>query len=139
MIKKEDIIAKMNAGASIDDIAAEITDILNEATDEFIASRAEKEKCSKKEAIARQFNDLVVQYVAIECPELADEIALDATDIDAIMSAMDQLIGIMKMAQTFKELLPEKTELKPAAPKAKADAPKSDDEILNDFISKLLA
>ena len=59
MFTKEAILKEMRAGASIEDIAAEITAILNEANAEYELQAAASAKRAKKEDIARRFNALV--------------------------------------------------------------------------------
>ena len=133
MFKKEDILNQLNAGKSIESIAAELTDALNAANDEYIAAQAVSAKRDKKIAIAKQFNDLIREYAELECPELASIMTMDEEDVDALIGAMDELFGVVKMASAMRDMF---AEPQICNRRASAKAPKSDDDVLNDFISK---
>ena len=133
MFKKEDILNQLNAGKSIESIAAELTDALNAANDEYIAAQAVSAKRDKKIAIAKQFNDLIREYAELECPELASIMTMDEEDVDALIGAMDELFGVVKMASAMRDMF---AEPQICNRRASAQAPKSDDDVLNDFISK---
>jgi ribosome-binding ATPase YchF (GTP1/OBG family) len=134
MFTKEDILKQLNSGKSIECIAAEITDALNEANDEYVAAQAVSAKRDKKIAIAKQFNDLIREYAELECPELASVMTMDEEDVDALIAAMDELFGVVKMASAMKDMFAE-----PRLYRSQSDtkAPKSDDDVLSDFISKV--
>jgi ribosome-binding ATPase YchF (GTP1/OBG family) len=134
MFTKEDILKQLNSGKSIETIAAEITDALNEANDEYVAAQAVSAKRDKKIAIAKQFNDLIREYAELECPELASVMTMDEEDVDALIAAMDELFGVVKMASAMKDMFAE-----PRLYRSQSDtkAPKSDDDVLSDFISKI--
>ena len=133
MFTKEDILKQLNSGKSIETIAAEITDALNEANNEYVAAQAVSAKRDKKIAIAKQFNDLIREYAELECPELASIMTMDEEDVDALIGAMDELFGVVKMASAMRDMF---AEPQICDRKAKACAPKSDDDVLNNFISK---
>lgn len=133
MFTKEDILKQLNSGKSIETIAAEITDALNEANDEYVAAQAVSAKRDKKIAIAKQFNDLIREYAELECPELASIMTMDEEDVDALIGAMDELFGVVKMASAMRDMF---AEPQICDRKAKTCAPKSDDDVLNNFISK---
>ena len=134
MFTKEDILKQLNSGKSIECIATEITDALNEANDEYVAAQAVSAKRDKKIAIAKQFNDLIREYAELECPELASIMTMDEEDVDALIAAMDELFGVVKMASTMKDMF---ADPQICNRRANAKAPKSDDDVLSDFISKL--
>lgn len=134
MFTKEDILKQLNSGKSIETIAAEITDALNEANDEYVAVQAVSAKRDKKIAIAKQFNDLIREYAELECPELASVMTMDEEDVDALIEAMDELFGVVKMASAMKDMF---TDPQICNRKAGTKAPKSDDDVLSDFISKI--
>ena len=129
MFKKEDILNQLNSGKSIESIAAELTDALNAANDEYIAAQKVSETRSKKEALARQFCDLIREYAAIECPEATDVLVPDSDDIDAMIDAIDYMFKALQFAMTMKDMFE-------APQKASVKLSKSDDDILSDFISK---
>ena len=134
MFTKEDILKPLNSGKSIECIAAEITDALNEANDEYIAAQEVSAKRDKKIAIAKQFNDLIREYAELECPELASIMTMDEEDVDALIGAMDELFGVVKMASAMKDMF---AEPQICNRRASTKAPKSDDDVLSDFISKI--
>ena len=134
MFTKEDILKQLNSGKSIETIAAEITDALNEANDEYVAVQAVSAKRDKKIAIAKQFNDLIREYAELECPELASIMTMDEEDVDALIAAMDELFGVVKMASTMKDMF---ADPQICNRRASAKAPKSDDDVLSDFIGKI--
>ena len=134
MFKKEDILNQLNAGKSIESIAAELTDALNAANDEYIAAQKVSETRSKKEALARQFCDLIKEYAAIECPEAADVLVPEDDDINAMIEAIDDMFKALQFAMTMKDML---VEPQICNRKASISAPKSDDDILSNFISKI--
>ena len=134
MFKKEDILSQLNSGKSIESIAAELTDALNAANDEYIAAQKVSETRSKKEALARQFCDLIREYAAIECPEAADVLVPDSDDIDAMIDSIDDMFKALQFAMTMKDMF---AEPQICNRRASAKASKSDDDILSDFISKI--
>lgn len=134
MFTKEDILKQLNSGKSIECIAAEITDALNEANDEYIAAQEVSAKRDKKIAIAKQFNDLIREYAELECPELAAVMTMDEEDVDALIGAMDELFGVVKMASAMKDMF---ADPQICNRRASTKAPKSDDDVLSDFISKI--
>lgn len=134
MFTKEDILKQLNSGKSIETIAAEITDALNEANDEYVAAQAVSAKRDKKIAIAKQFNDLIREYAELECPELAAVMTMDEEDVDALIAAMDELFGVVKMASAMKDMF---ADPQICNRRASTKAPKSDDDVLSDFISKI--
>ena len=134
MFTKENILSQLNSGKSIESIAAELTDALNAANDEYIAAQKVSETRSKKETLARQFCDLIREYAAIECPEAADVLVPDSDDIDAMIDAIDEMFKALQFAMAMKDMF--------EAPrsnvrKATVAPSKSDDEILANFINKI--
>ena len=129
MFTKENILDQLNSGKSIDVIAAELTDVLNAANDEYIAAQSKAATRQKKEEIALAFNDLLVEYAKIECPDVVPMMEMQAEDIDVLIKTFDEMFNAFNMMVAFEQ--------KMKAPKTKA--PKSDDEVLSNFISSLLS
>ena len=138
MFTKEDILARLKDGDSIDAIADEVSAVLNAANDAFIESKKIDAKKAAKIAIAKQFNDLVIEYAELENPEIADMIAADMADED-LSSMVDMLDEFFKMFQTMSEMKKSFEKIAPAAkaPAASLSATLSDDEILDKFIAGL--
>lgn len=134
MFSKDDILARLHTGDSIETIAAEMTDLLNSANDAYLAAQKSSEKKAKKEKIARQFNDLVREYAMIECPEAVSVMDMEEEDIDAVIEAMDEMFKLLNFSMSMKSMF---AEPQICDRKAKINSPKSDDEILANFISKI--
>lgn len=138
MFTKEDILARLKNGDSIDAIADEVSAVLNAANDAFIESKKIDAKKAAKIAIAKQFNDLVIEYAELENPEVADMIAADMAEED-LGSMVDMLDEFFKMFQTMSEMKKSFEKIAPAAkaPAASFSATMSDDEVLDKFIASL--
>lgn len=134
MFTKENILSQLNSGKSIESIAAELTDALNAANDEYIAAQKVSEAHSKKEALARQFCDIIREYAAIECPEAVDAFDPDSDDIDTMIAAIDDMFKALQFAVAMKDMF---AEPQICNRKASIAASRSDDAVLSDFISKI--
>ena len=140
MFKKEDILARLNAGADVDDIANEVSKVINEAVEEYEASKVKEANYQKKVELARKFNDILIEYAEIECPEAVDNMNLEDEDFDTMITAIDDLLKMFSMFADVAESLKKCDCGFPSVNRKTGDKAKtSDDEILNDFISKLLA
>jgi nitrate/nitrite-specific signal transduction histidine kinase len=133
MFTKEDILARLKNGDSIDAIADEVSAVLNAANDAFIESKKIDAKKAAKIAIAKQFNDLVIEYAELENPEFADMIAANMAEED-LGSMVDMLDEFFKMFQTMSEM---KKSFEKIAPAASLSATLSDDEVLDKFLASL--
>ena len=134
MFTKENILSQLNSGKSIESIAAELTDVLNQANDEYVAAQKVSETRSKKETLARQFCDLIREYAAIECPEATNALVPDSDDIDAMIDAIDSMFKALQFTMAMENML---AEPQICNRKASVKLPKSDDDVLSDFISKI--
>ena len=138
-------LKRLQAGEDMCDIGNEIAELMNEAQaaydDEVRAKEAalakelaEKEAAqAKKTELAKQICDLIAQYGAMECPELADMFVADEEDFKALADSMTSIFSMMKM---FGAAPAEMKNAKPARPVVKV---RSDDDILNDFVKNFLA
>jgi nitrate/nitrite-specific signal transduction histidine kinase len=133
MFTKEDILARLKNGDSIDAIADEVSAVLNAANDAFIESKKIDAKKAAKIAIAKQFNDLVIEYAELENPEFADMIAANMAEED-LGSMVDMLDEFFKMFQTMSDM---KKSFEKIAPAASLSATLSDDEVLDKFLASL--
>ena len=134
MITTKEIIARLNDGETIDDIAADFADLLNIANAEYIKSTAERQKQEQKIALATQMNDLLIAYAELVNPEVAAFMkkSADDSDIDMLIDAMDHMFELVAAASTIKASL---TPLSVSVGNAKA--PTNDDDVLSNFISKI--
>lgn len=136
MFTKESILKEMRAGASIEDIAAEITALLNEANAEYELQAAASAKRAKKEDIARRFDALVKEYAELECPGAAKwmEEAQVGDDMDALIATLDEMFAGLRYAISMSNSLKKFAD---AAPTECTCADLSDDDIIANFISKI--
>lgn len=134
MITTKEIIARLNDGETIDDIAADFADLLNIANAEYIKSTAERQKQEAKIALATQMNDLLIAYAELVNPEVAAFMkeTADDSDINVLIDSMDHMFELVAAASTIKASL---TPLSVSVGNAKA--PSNDDDVLANFISKI--
>ncbi len=139
MFTKEAILKEMRAGASIEDIAAEITAILNEANAEYELQAAASAKRAKKEDIARRFNDLVKEYAELECPGAAKwmEEAQADDDIDALIATLDEMFSGLRYAISMTNSLQKLADASSTDCMNGTCAEPTDDDIIASFISKI--
>lgn len=151
MFNVEDILARLNKGESIESIAAEMTEVLNEANDAYAASKEAEER---KAALAEAANNLVsslLEYVALVYPEAIDDItqedydkftSLLANEADALrdVAAMCAAFGDMKVAFNLPSGMP-KDGLKPtcmAGCSCHREIPKEAEKAAEDVITEFL-
>ena len=139
MLTKESILKRMRAGASIEDIASEITEILNEANAEYERQTAASAKRAKKEDIARRFNDLVKEYAELECPGAAKwmEEAQKNDDIDELIDTIDEMFSALRYAISITDSLQKVADTSSTDRDTDKNAKLTDDDIIANFISKI--
>ena len=161
MFNEEDIYDRLLAGESADDIAKELTDMLNAAQTKFAeeaARKAEEEakaalakaereskKAAKREALKQLIADTMV-FVAEYYPALG--VTMDMVD-EVDDETLSSLADLLMLTLELESLKPSKRsfklngkdllnnidkEVKPAPKVAK---PKTDEDIFNDFFKKL--
>ena len=117
MFNKDDILARLQNGDSVDEIATEMANALNAAKtsyDEAEAKRIEEEKKiaeaqaenQKKRAIIQRIVDAFADYAEIiGKQDIADKLdAMEDNDLDEIAEAIDAMIELAEMAEKFKVL-----------------------------------
>ena len=139
MFTKESILKEMRAGASIEDIAAEMTAILNEANAEYELQAAASAKRAKKEDIARRFNALVKEYAELECPGASKwmEEAQAEEDMDALIATLDAMFAELRYAMSMVNNIQKIADASPTDRTYHKCADLSDDDIVASFISKI--
>jgi hypothetical protein len=139
MFTKESILKEMRAGASIEDIAAEITAILNEANAEYERQAAASAKRAKKEDIARRFNDLVKEYAELDCPGASKWMseAQAEENMDALIATLDAMFAELRYAMSMVNNIQKLADANPADCKCDKCADLSDDDIIASFLSKI--
>ena len=158
MFNKDDILARLHDGDSVDDIATEMATALNAAKtayDEAEAKRIEKEK-RIAEAKAKADQEKVEKRVAVQRivdafanyaelfgkQKLADKLdAMSDDELDEIVEAMDAMIELVEMADKLK-VLEYRNPFKPVGveklPKCVQQVPKrTPDDIISEFLKTL--
>lgn len=141
MFNEKDILARLQAGESIEDIAKEMTAILNSADSahqKYLAEQEAKAKEAKKLARKQELVDCmkrdIQDYIALEAPELVQHIDGNETS-DQIMQGLDTMIASLK---TLIPLLDSASNVKTnISTNNKNNTLKSDEAVLNDFLKKL--
>ena len=121
MFNKDDILARLQNGDSVDEIAKEMTDALNEAKTEYdeaeVKRQAELEAARKqaeadarahqeKEELALNIIEKIVAYLEYnEYQDMADRLTNFAiTDMGKIVDAFDATIELAEMTEKLKVL-----------------------------------
>jgi glycine cleavage system regulatory protein len=143
MFDKNYFLTRMRNGESIDQIGQSIADMMNEAVDAYEAEQAAAEKTQAKRDIMIRMAECVQEYAELEGHTDLD-LSLSDEDIEDLVQSFTQ------MFRTLGALKDLEASLNAARPILKADkptpvfvkptpkAPKSDDEVLSDFIQSLL-
>ena len=118
MYTHDELVNKILNGMSTDDIAKEMTDLLNGAVDEVNAIEAakvkeaeEKAEAAKKEkehqalldSLALNIIDAVDEYLKVAAPELAAK-AEDVITPEEIHGLVDSIVKLMDLAESWKAL-----------------------------------
>ena len=137
-------LKRLQAGEDMCDIGNEIAELMNEAQaayddevrakEEALAKElaAKRAKEAEKKELARQICDLIGQYGAMECPGLEGVFAVSEEDIDAFVKSMTDVFGM------FKNLYAINDNLLANAKNMQVKIEKSDDDVLRDYIAKIL-
>ena len=145
MITTNDILARLRNGESMDAIGQSLADVLNEAQSAYdaeveaaIKAQAANNLVIKERELAEDFIHLMQEYGDLVCPGSRD-ILEDYTDedLDEMIAAIDQMFNLLQLAIQMRTALEEKTQTKShITPVTKA--PKSDDEVLANFLKSLV-
>ena len=121
-----DILARLQAGEKVEDIAAELTKSINAANEKYAAEKRAAEEKAKAEAAAK--SKITNKKIAVEelldaicdileiwdvAPELVDQIENTSDeDIEDIMTTVDEavpfLVKYMEMQTAFQKMMDEK-------------------------------
>lgn len=118
MMTKADIVAKLQQGERLEDIAAKLTDVLNAAQEEYnelqeqerLAQLAEAKRQEEKEraaaakieAVEMMLDGLCDYLVAAGEDELLDD--LHQVDVNKIITMLDSSIELSKRVQKLSDL-----------------------------------
>ena len=149
MFDVNEILARLQDGDSVEDVAAEMSKALNAAEQKF---QEEKEKAKKAAEVAAletetKLNDLAEtillaldEYISIKCPEAMDNEAMDMT-VAEFREILDSLLDAMvKMKSLFGDFAMELAPLPLQVPKTEPKAPKkrmSADDKIADFLKAM--
>lgn len=144
-----EVLARLANGDSAENIADEMTAMLNQAIQKQESLNAEKQKeIQKKEEFMAAFNAMVA-FIQKWYPDLAKELTedVDFTDDEVCKIAFDVLDELSTYVEAIADFVTSSQELRkklngikpaPAAdPVITTSNPKSDEELLADFIKAL--
>ena len=139
VIDKNYFLARLANGEDIDRIGEDIADMMNAAVAEYEAKQEADQKAQTKRAIMRDIIDSIKELAAIEGMDPIDFETSDE-ELDMLVQSfteMFQALNQIKKLGAMLENAAEDSTLQKNKPVFKA--PKSDDEVLSDFITSLLS
>ena len=139
VIDKNYFLARLANGEDIDRIGEDIADMMNAAVAEYEAKQEADQKAQTKRAIMRDIVDGIAELAA---PEGVDPIDFEASDeeIDMLVQSFTEMFKTLNQVKKLGVMLENAAEKSvPQKNKPVFKAPKSDDEVLNDFITSLLS
>ena len=106
MFNVEDILARLNKGDSIESIAAEMTEVLNEANDAYAAAKETEDRKAALTAAADNLISSLLEYVALVYPEAVEDITNDdiAELTSLLVNEADSLKEIAAMCAAFGDM-----------------------------------
>ena len=150
VIDKDYFLTRLANGEDINDIGANIADMMNAAMAEHNAKLdaarkaeakrvAEVELLAHKRALAEEMTDLALEYGELVEPGSTVDMELSEEDLDLMVKTLDEMFQLMSAVKTLKatidNLPDEKVPIVHA--KVKANKDKSDDEALADFLATI--
>lgn len=145
-MNKDYFLNRLANGEDINTIGNEIAAMMNAAMAEHnarieaeAAAKAEAERAASLEAAKRdlavKFINLVRDYGMLVAPEAAATLEnYTEEDLDQMIAAIDNMFALLTLTMMLGETQPTQT----AAPKVTVHVPKSDDEVLSNFIKSLI-
>ena len=145
MFDKNYFLNQLRNGVSMDDMGQALADAMNEAQEAYIAEQAVKVKeaeeaalAQAKRALAIDMVDIIQEYGELVAPDAEDVFTnVSNEDIDAMVESLDQMFNMMSSLMQLKRDLEQATTPKQAV-KVATKRPKSDDEVLSNFIKSLM-
>jgi hypothetical protein len=142
IIDKNYFLGRLNSGESIDTIGEDIANMMNAAMNDYKAEQeaakakaAAAEKDEAKRALAEELIEIIQEFAILE-GEDPDDFVVSEEDVQAIIdsiTAMFKTLAQIKQLTATLNVKPTSVEIKPATKK-----PKSDDEVLANFIANLM-
>ena len=139
VIDKNYFLARLANGEDIDRIGEDIADMMNAAVAEYEAKQEADQKAQTKKAIMRDIIDSIKELAVIEGMDPIDFEASDE-EVDMLVQSFTEMFKTLNQIKKLGTVLENAAE-KPVPQKNKPvfKAPKSDDEVLSDFITSLLS
>ena len=139
VIDKNYFLARLTNGEDIDRIGEDIADMMNAAVAEYEAKQEADQKAQTKKAIMRDIIDSIKELAVIEGMDPIDFEASDE-EVDMLVQSFTEMFKTLNQIKKLGTVLENAAE-KPVPQKNKPvfKAPKSDDEVLSDFITSLLS
>ena len=145
MVNEKDILARLQAGESVQSIADELINAINSANEKFRAEEEEKakklaeekkkaeEKAVKKTELATTIATSVMEYLALVDPKLVEDEdeELSAEEVQKLLDAVIPFMSSMKNIQT---LFPASPSGKPVITLRSNDVDNAD-EIIKNFLT----
>lgn len=144
VIDKDYFLTRLANGEDINDIGANIADMMNAAMAEHNAAQAaareaearrvaEVELLAHKRALAEEMTDLVLEYGELVSPGSITDTELSEEDLDLMVKTLDEMFQLMSAVKSLKVAIDSIDENKPATTKKV----KTDDEALADFLATI--
>lgn len=142
MFNMNDILARLQNGEKIDDIGNEIAAMMNEAVaahnaelEAEVKRQAEAEKAQAKRDLIEELVDIVKELAILEGME-PDELEVTEEDMDQMVAAFTEMFAAMRDLKKMFADLETKIDAQPAPKTSKVTVhmPKSDEQILADFL-----
>ena len=139
VIDKNYFLARLANGEDIDRIGEDIADMMNAAVAEYEAKQEADQKAQTKRAIMRDIIDSIKELAALEGMDPIDFETSDE-ELDMLVQSFTEMFQALNQIKKLGAMLENAAEQPiPQKNKPVFKAPKSDDEVLNDFITSLLS
>lgn len=147
MMNVDEILARLQNGETMDDIAADISQALTAAEQKFQEEKKQAEQAKAQEKKEATLNDLaetillaIDEYISVKCPEAMDNEGMDMS-VAEFREILDGLLDTMvKMKNLFGDFAMEFAPIPAKAPKTEYNAVKkvktADDKIA-DFLNSM--
>ena len=139
MFDKNYFLTQLRNGVSMDEMGQALADAMNEAQNDYIAEQetAKADLTAAKRALAIDMVEIIQEYGELVAPDAEDVFSnVTEEDIDAMVDALDQMFNMMSSLMQLKRDLEKAQTKSHITPIAKR--PKSDDEVLSNFIKSLM-
>ena len=139
VIDKNYFLARLANGEDIDCIGEDIADMMNAAVAEYEAKQEADQKAQTKRAIMRDIIDSIKELAALEGMDPIDFETSDE-ELDMLVQSFTEMFQALNQIKKLGAMLENAAEQPiPQKNKPVFKAPKSDDEVLSDFITSLLS